>query len=55
VEVNDQRYFSTAFGNLDGRPGDEIVLAIDNFGLVALGRKDPAQVPSPVSSRHSAR
>lgn len=25
-------------GNLDGRPGDEIVLFVANYGLVALGR-----------------
>ena len=38
MEVNGQRYFPVAFGNLDGRPGDEIVVAVPNYGLVVLGR-----------------
>jgi hypothetical protein len=29
---------SAAIGNLDGKPGDEIALAIRHYGVVVLGR-----------------
>ncbi len=31
--------FDVAIGDLDGRPGDEIVLSVRHYGLIALGRK----------------
>ncbi|MCI0410738.1 MAG: hypothetical protein L0191_19625 [Acidobacteria bacterium] len=38
MEVNGQNFFPAAVGDLDGRPGAEIVVAVPNYGLVALGR-----------------
>jgi thiol-disulfide isomerase/thioredoxin len=35
----DEPEFNTAIGDLDGRPGDEVVLFIKHYGLVVLGRK----------------
>ena len=31
--------FTTAVGNLDGKPGDELALFVDHYGLVVLGPK----------------
>ncbi|HMC83349.1 MAG TPA: hypothetical protein VKL61_08970 [Candidatus Polarisedimenticolia bacterium] len=40
-----------AAGNLDGRPGDELVLAIPQYGLVVLGRTSPPPAISSTGSR----
>ena len=37
--AGDDTYFKAAFGDLDGKPGDEIALFIERYGLVILGRK----------------
>jgi thiol-disulfide isomerase/thioredoxin len=38
----DDTEFRAAFGDLDGRPGDEVVLFVKHYGLVVLGRKPAA-------------
>ena len=30
---------TVALGDLDGKPGDEIALAIGHYGIVVLGRR----------------
>ncbi len=39
IDGGEERILSADIGNLDGRPGDEIALLIDKYGLVVLGRK----------------
>lgn len=38
IDGGEERILSADLGNLDGRPGDEIALLIDKYGLVVLGR-----------------
>jgi peroxiredoxin len=44
--AGDDTSFQAAFGDIDGRPGDEIVLFVRQYGLVILGRTSSAP-PSP--------
>jgi thiol-disulfide isomerase/thioredoxin len=38
IDGGEERILSAGLGKLDGRPGDEIALLIDKYGLVVLGR-----------------
>jgi peroxiredoxin len=40
--AGDDTSFRAAFGDIDGRPGDEIVLFVRQYGLVTLGRTPSA-------------
>lgn len=46
VRGHDVSIGAAAAGNLDGQPGDEIVLSIGQYGLVVLGRAASSAVVS---------
>jgi VCBS repeat protein len=53
--AENQGYMEVALADLDGRPGDEMVFFVPQYGLVALGRKGSVRTPSAPDESASTR